>query len=432
MPSRRGTSKISRRQKGGSGEFLGKTFLSLHTRNFRLFFIGQTISNTGNWLTRIAVTLLVLRLTHGSGLAIGFLAASQFGPVFFLAVWAGAIADRHDKRQLLLLTQSLEMLQSIGLALVAFLPHPPLFAIYLLALLGGSVLAFDNPLRQSFVVEMVPEEEIPNAVVLYSTIVNLSRSFGPALAGLLVVTLGYGWAFSIDALSYVVVIGCLVSMRTAELRREVPHSRSGREIRDGLSYVLSEPTLWVTLTTFIVITALAYEFRVSLPLFVTKALRSQDVVFTVFYSVFSVGAVVCALIVARRNRVTFRQVITGALAFAVSLFVLSVADGVVVAGVIVFFVGAASILYMNASTAIIQTRTRRDMQARVLSLRTMILGGSAAIGGPLLGWIADVAGARILIVIGGIACLLAATFGYCASRYYRIAESETNNASFTR
>ncbi|HEY5036993.1 MAG TPA: MFS transporter [Chthoniobacterales bacterium] len=421
--------KKSRRQNGGIGEFLRKTFLSLHTRNFRLFFIGQTISNTGNWLTRIAVTLLVLRLTHGSGLAIGFLAASQFGPVFFLSIWAGAIADRHDKRQLLLITQSLEMAQSIGLAIVAFQPHPPLLAIYLLAVLGGGVLAFDNPLRQSFVVEMVPESDIPNAVVLYSTIVNLSRSFGPALAGVLVVTLGYGWAFTLDAISYVVVIGCLVIMRTAELHREAPRPRSGREIREGLRYVLSEPTLWVTLTMFVIVTALAYEFRVSLPLFVTKALKSRDIVFTVFYSVFSAGAVVCALLVARRNRVTFRQVITGAAAFGVSLFILSIAPGVVVAGVVVFFVGAASILYMNASTAIIQTRTRRDMQARVLSLRTMILGGSAAAGGPFLGWIADLAGTRMLMVIGGIACLLAAIFGYCASRYYQITESATDDAT---
>ncbi|HEX3818444.1 MAG TPA: MFS transporter, partial [Chthoniobacterales bacterium] len=170
--------------------------------------------------------------------------------------------------------------------------------------------------------------------------------------------------------------------------------------------------------------------------FVTKALRSRDIVFTIFYSVFSAGAVVCALLVARRNRVTFRQVITGAAAFGVSLFILSIAPSVVVAGVVVFFVGAASILYMNASTAIIQTRTRRDMQARVLSLRTMILGGSAAVGGPFLGWIADVAGARMLMVIGGIACLLAATFGYCASRCYRITESATDDGtkdlSYTR
>ena len=204
---------------------LRKTFLSLRNRNFRLYFIGQLISNTGNWLTNVALILLVLKIT-GSGLAVGLLAACQFGPILFLSAWAGAIADRSDKRKLLLVTQSLEMAQSIGLAILAFMPHPPLGGLYALAVAGGILLAFDNPLRRSFVTEMVPAEDIPNAVVLYSTIVNVSRMFGPALAGLLVVTLGYGWCFTIDAVTYLAVLFCLYLMRPAELHRrprQTPH-----------------------------------------------------------------------------------------------------------------------------------------------------------------------------------------------------------------
>ena len=158
----------------------------------------------------MALVLLVLKFT-GSGLDVGLLAACQFGPILLLSAWAGAIADRSDKRHLLLVTQSLEMTQSIALAVLAFRPHPSLAALYALAIYGGILLAFDNPLRRSFVSEMVRAEDIPNAVVLYSATVNVSRIFGPALAGLLVVTLGYGWCFTIDAITYLAVLLCLIS-----------------------------------------------------------------------------------------------------------------------------------------------------------------------------------------------------------------------------
>jgi MFS family permease len=177
---------------------LSRTFHALETRNFRLFFIGQTISNTGNFLTNVALILFVLSLTH-SGLAVGALAACQFGPLLLLSPWAGAVADRGEKRKLLLVTQSLEMVQSIGLAILAFQTAPPLVALYALAVFGGVLLAFDNPLRRSFVPEMVPTEDLSNAVVLYGTIVSLSQVFGPALAGLIATTLGYGWCFALDA-----------------------------------------------------------------------------------------------------------------------------------------------------------------------------------------------------------------------------------------
>ncbi len=196
-----------------------QTFLALDNRNFRLFFFGQLISNTGNWLTNVALILLVLKLTK-SGLAVGILGACSAGPLLFLSAWAGALADRYDKRRLLLWTQALEMCQSIGLAIVAFSPHPSLYALYALALCGGTLLAFDNPFRRSFVPELVSDEQIPNAVVLYSTIVNLSRMFGPALAGFLIMTWGYGWTFALDAVSYFAVLVCLLKIRPQEIRRQ--------------------------------------------------------------------------------------------------------------------------------------------------------------------------------------------------------------------
>jgi MFS family permease len=390
------------------------TFSSLHHRNFRLFFIGQSISNSGNWLTNVALTLLVLKLT-ATGVGVGFVAACQFGPMLFLSAWGGAVADRSDKRRLLLVTQSLEMAQSVGLAILAFLPHPPLVGLYALASVGGILLSFDNPLRRSFVTEMVPASDLANAVVLYSTIVNLSRIFGPALAGLLVVTVGYGWCFTLDAVSYLAVLACLIMMRPAELHRQDAPPRRKGAIREGLRYVRSVPELWISFAMLAAISMLAYNFNVTLPLFVTRGLGAGEGAFTLLYSVLSFGSVASALIVAHRNLVTMRDIVRGAALFGLALLILSVVPGIGIAMPVAFFVGAASILYITSTTAIVQVEGRRDMHGRVLALQTVFLGGSAAVGGPLLGWIADTAGARALMVIGGVVCLSAAGFGAVAA-----------------
>jgi len=190
------------------GQVVRRTFQSLRVRNFRLFFGGQLISQAGTWLTTIALTLLVLHLTN-SGVAIGALVACQFGPVLLFGAYGGLVADRSDKRRLLLITQTLEMLQSFTLAFLAFMHHPPLAAFYVTAVAGGCMLAFDNPARRSFVVEMVPEADVQNAVTLNSALMTSSRVIGPAVAGVLVVTAGFGWCFTIDAVSYLAVIAGL-------------------------------------------------------------------------------------------------------------------------------------------------------------------------------------------------------------------------------
>jgi MFS family permease len=408
-----------------------KTFLSLRNRNFRLYFIGQLVSNTGNWLTSVALTLLVLEIT-GSGLAVGALAACQYGPILFLSAWAGAIADRGDKRRLLLLTQGLEMAQSIGLAVLAFMPRTPIVGLYALALAGGILLAFDNPLRRSFVSEMVPAEDTPNAVVLYSTTVNVARIFGPALAGLLVVTLGYGWCFAIDASSYVAVLVCLLMMRPADLHRGPARPRAQGEIRAGLRYLISMPRLWISFAMLAAIGTLAYNFNVTLPLFVTGALKSTGSVFTILYSVFSFGAVVCALIVARRGLVQIRHAILGAVALGVSMLLLAFMPGVMTAAAAVFLVGMASILYMTSTTAIVQVEAKREMHGRLLALQTILVAGTALIGGPVLGWLADAMGARAPIILGGIVCLLSGMVGHFASSTLRLPGASSGSEAVGR
>lgn len=394
---------------------MSKTFQSLRNRNFRLFFIGQSISNSGNWLTSIALTLLVLRLT-GSGIAVGWLAACQYGPILLLAPWGGALADRSDKRRLLYITQTLEMAQSTGLAILAFQAHPSRIWLYGLAIAGGIVLSLDNPLRRSFVTEMVPPEDRQNAVVLYSMIVNLSRIFGPALAGVLVTTLGYGWCFTVDAITYLAVLACLALMRSAELLRVPVRPRQPGEVREGLRYLWSMPALAITYGMLAAIGLLAYNFNVTLPLFVTRALHGSDAEFTIIYSILSVGSLGGALWVAQRGRVTVRNSIVGAAALGVMLLALSATPSVAIAVPVAFGVGIASILYTTSTTALVQVRAKPEMHGRLLAVQTIFLVGSSAVGGPISGWVADMFGARALIAMGGVTCVVASTLGYVAAR----------------
>jgi MFS family permease len=408
---------------GRFGRTVQRTFLSLRNRNFRLFFAGQLISNTGNWLTNVAIILLVLHLT-GSGLAVGLISACQFGPILLLSAWAGAVADRSDKRRLLFVTQSLEMTQSIGLAILAFLPHPPLGGLYALAVFGGILLAFDNPLRRVFVSEMVRPEDIANAVVLYNMIVNIARVFGPALAGALVITLGYGWCFTIDAVTYLAVLFCLYLMRPAELYRPPVRPRMRGEVRAGVRYLLSMPQLWISFVILALIGTLSYNFSVTLPLLVHNSLHRSDEAYTILYAVFAFGAVVSGLVVAHRGLVHIVHIIFGALGLGVTMLLLAFVPSVEIAVPAVFFVGAASVVYMTSTTALVQIESKPEMRGRILSLQTVLFMGTTPIGGPVLGWLADAAGGRVPIILGGVVALIAGVFGYFAVRRYRGAERE--------
>jgi MFS family permease len=402
---------------------VGRTFSSLRHRNFRLYFIGQMVSNTGNWLTNVAITLLVLKIT-GSGLHVGVLAACQYGPLMILSPYAGALADRLSKRRLLIVTQILEMAQSIGLATLAFLPHPPLTALYVLALAGGVFLAFDNPLRRSFVSEMVTPDDLPNAIVLYSTIVNGSRIFGPALAGLLIVSVGYGWCFALDAVSYIAVLVCLFLMREDELFRAAKSAERKGAVRAGLRYLFDTPSLWISFMMFAIVGTLSYNFNVTLPMFVTQDLHGSERTYTLLYSIFSVGAVVCSLLIAHRGLTRLRHIILGAVLLGMAMLLLAPVSSVALAVPIIFFVGMASILYMTATTAIAQVEAKREMHGRVLALQTVLLGGSLAVGGPILGWLADAFGGRAPILLGGVVALVAAVVGSWANRRYVVSTSE--------
>jgi MFS family permease len=275
------------------------------------------------------------------------------------------------------------MAQSISLAVLAFMPHPPLVALYMIALAGGSFLAFDNPLRRSFVTEMVAPEDLPNAIVLYSTIVNGSRIFGPALAGMLIVSVGYSWCFALDAASYVAVLICLALMRENELHRSGKVAERSGAVRAGLQYVLDTPPLWISFMILAILGTLSYNFSVTLPLFVTQVLHGTERTYTLLYSTMGAGAVVGSLFIAHREFTRMRHIILGAALLGMTMLVLAPVSSVVVAVPIVFFIGMAGIVYMTATTAIAQVEAKPEMHGRVLALQTVLTGGSLALGGPM-------------------------------------------------
>jgi MFS family permease len=397
------------------------TFRSLRVRNFRLFFVGQLVSQIGSWLTMVALVLLILHRT-GSGIAVGLLAAAQFGPVLVLGAWAGLIADRSDKRRLLLSTQALQMLQSFGLAVLAFLPSAPTWAFYAAALAGGVVLAFDNPARRSFVSEMVPPAQIQNAVSLNSALMTSSRIVGPALAGLLVVTVGFGWCFAIDAVSYVAVLAGLWMMRTEELVQPPATERGKGQVRDGLRYVRRTHELWVPLVMMAVVGTLTFNFNVVLPLFVERTLGGTDATYTLLYSVLSIGSLLGALIAARRKEVSVTTIAVTSFVFGVSMLVLSVMPSLRAAFPAALIVGLASVGFMTTGTAMMQLRAAPQMRGRVLALQAIVFLGSTPVGGPLLGWVCDTFGSRAGLALGGVAAVLAAGWGLLATRRVREAE----------
>jgi MFS family permease len=386
------------------------TFRSMGSRNFRLFFTGQLISQVGNWLTLVAQTLLVYKLTH-SGVALGFLAAAQFGPVLLIGAFAGLVADRSDKRKLLIIVQVFAMLQSFALAAVAFMHHPPVAAIFAIAIAGGTATAFDNPARRSFVVEMVPSKDINNAVSLNSALMTGSRVIGPAVAGLLITTVGYGWCFLLDGVSYTAVIIGYFMMNTDELRRAPAQERGRGQIREGLRYVMSVPELWVPLAMMTVIGTLAFNFQTVLPIFVARDMHGSTVTFTWLLSVVSMGSLVGALRTARRTSISVRTVSLAAVGFGVAMTALALSPNLPVAFAVGVGLGVTSIAFMTSSTAIVQTQADPSMRGRVLSLQAMVFLGSTPIGGPIVGYIGQHFGGRYSLGVGAAGCLVAGAFG---------------------
>ncbi len=394
---------------------LSSTFASLQVRNYRCFFVGQGISQIGNWMTTVALSLFVIQL-GGRGLEVGALVACQFLPVLLIGAWAGLFADRTDKLRLLLVVQCFAMVQSFGLAALAFMPAPPMWLLFALAIWGGVATAFDNPARRSFVVELVDPSRMNNAVSLNSAMMTGSRVIGPAVAGGVISLFGYGWCFLIDGVSYVAVMIGYSMIRRSELRPPPLVQRAKGQIRAGFAYIRATDELRVPLVMMAIVGTFAYNFAVVLPLLITQTFHAAESMFTVLFSVISVGSLAGALAVARRREVRLRRVVVMCAAFGVTLVGLALAPGIPSALAVGLLVGLASSGLMTATTAIVQIQAEPSMRGRVVAVQTMVFLGSTPIGGPLLGLICDAWGARVGVAVGAVSAFVAAGYGIASTR----------------
>ena len=387
--------------------FAGETFRSLQVRNFRLFFTGQFISQVGNWLTLIAQTLLVLDMTD-SGVAVGVLTACQFGPVLVLGPWAGLIADRSDKRRLLIAMQVAGGILALILYALVATDTVELWMIYVLAFALGMVTAIDMPARQSFVIEMVGPDEVPNAVGLNSAMYNSGRIIGPAAAGVTIATLGLAPAFLANAVSFVPVIVALVMMRPEELFRREPAVRGRGEVRAGLLYAWREPTLRSTLLLVGVLGMFGFNFIVVLPLLAKFTFGGDAGLYSLFTALMAFGSLSGALISASRSKPSAAMLVGSGLAFGGLVLLTAVAPTPWMAAVVLVAVGMAMMLFMATANTTLQLNSDPAMRGRVMALYGLLFLGTTPVGGPVMGWIAETWGPRVGLAIGGSLSLVAA------------------------
>jgi len=394
------------------------TFAALAVPNFRRYAGGQAISLVGTWMQMTAQAWLVLTLSHSST-TLGLIIALQTLPVLLLGPYGGVIADRVDKRRVMVLLQSLMGVQALVLGLLTVTGHVRLWQVGVLAAVLGLNNAFENPARQSFVLEMVGADNVRNAVSLNSVMVNVARSVGPAVAGILIATVGIGECFLLNAASFVAVVTSLLTMDRAALRPSPPAPRARGQLREGLRYVARTPGLGVPLLMMALAGTLAYEFQVSLPVMAKQALHTDAAGFGFMTAAMGIGAVVGGLIVAARGRTGLRFLSIAASGFGVCLLFAAVAPTLAVELVALAFVGWASISFMATGNATLQLGAEPSMRGRVMSLWFVAFQGSTPIGGPLIGWVMAAFGARAGLGVGAVTCLLVAVLGFTAGRRLR-------------
>ena len=379
--------------------------VSLRNRNYRLYFFGQLLSMMGTWMQAVALAFLVLKLT-GSGTDLGLATAARFAPTFVFGPFGGLIADRLDKRRVLYVTQTISALLAGVFALLIGVGVIEMWMVYLLSLTLGFVNVFDNPARQSFIPEMVPPDELSNAITLNSVSLNLARVFGAALGGLLVAVLGLVMCFTLNGISFAAVLVSLLAMRSGEL---FPAQRAVKEkgqIRAGLRYVRQTPELLVPLIMITVVGTLAWEFQVTLPLMASHVFHGGAGTYGLMASIMGVGAVFGGLIAAARARPGGRALCLASVGWGVAITAAAVAPTLAVEFATMLFVGYGSITFNSMAKTMLQSAAVPMMRGRVMALWGLAWLGTTPIGGPLVGWIGQHAGARWSLVAGGVPTIL--------------------------
>jgi MFS family permease len=385
------------------------TFRSLRSFNYRVWAAGAFVSNVGTWVQRTAQDWLVLTvLTHHSASAVGIVMALQFGPQFLFLPWTGFAADHFNQRKLLIATQAAMGVLALALGLLTVVGVVQLWHVYVFAFLFGTAAAFDAPVRQTFVAELVGDGDLANAVALNSTSFNAARMIGPAVAGIVIAMVGTGWAFLINGASFIAVLASLGLLRVSALH---PHPRALRtrgSFTEGFRYVWGRPDLKAILIMLFVVGTFGLNFPIFISTMAVRVFHADARGYGLLSSAMAVGTLSGALFNARRDKPQFTALLGAAGLFGIGCALAAIAPGYwLFAGALVL-TGVAALIFTNTTNSLMQLSTAPAMRGRVMALRVGVALGGTPIGAPIVGWIADHLGPRWALSVGAASGLVAA------------------------
>ena len=391
---------------------LHSTFISLRNPNFRVYFAAQIGSNIGSWIQITAENWLVLQLTD-SGLALGITNAFQFGPLVFFGLYGGVIADRFDRRRLLIVTQSALALVAAAVGLLVATNLIQMWMIWVAALLLGLIMCIDKPALLSFVKDLVGEADLPNAVALNNAVISSGRMIGPVISGVIIASFGMAPSFLINAVSFGLVVLALMTLDVARLHVTRPEERKPRQVHEGLSYIRQDRVLMLTVIAMSVIFVVAYNFQVMVPLVASRVLNGSSELFGIAMSSLGLGAVLGSLLIASwvKPGVGMIAVWCGLLSIVYIWLALPLGNYFVLSGV--FLLGISSGFFNVTVTSTLQLRARDDVRGRVMAMYSIGILGSALVGAPLAGHLADIVGVSdTFLIIATICAGTAVTTGW--------------------
>lgn len=387
-----------------------ETFSSLSIRNYRLYYIGQIISTSGTFMQTIAQGWLVLKLTN-SGTALGVAVALQYVPLLVFGSFGGVIADRYPKRTILFFTQSIAGILALILGILVATDIVQLWMVYVLAFLLGMVSVFDNPTRLTFYMELVGPEKLRNAVTLYSTLVNLSRVIGPALAAGLIASIGIAACFILNGASYFAVVFMLTMLHADEMTISEPVPRVRGQLKEGFKYALSTPVIGYPLLMMAILGTFTYEFQVTLPLIAKNVFNSGAGGYAFLTASMGTGAAVGGLFFASKKRGAPYKLASAAALFGLAILAAAFMPSLILTGAAMVIVGFCSINYSSLGNTTLQLESAAEMRGRVMSFWSIAFLGMTTFGGPIVGRFAEVAGGQLGLALGGCAALIAAGIG---------------------
>lgn len=388
--------------------------ITLHNYNYRVWIAGSTVSNLGTWMQRIAQDWLVLtQLTNNSATALGIVMVLQFGPILLLFPLAGAASDYIDRRKLLIVTEAGLGLVSIVLGLLTVFELVQLWHVYLLALLFGCITAFDQPARQTFVGELVDDANLPNAIALNATSFNAARLIGPAIAGVLIAAVGTGWAFLINGASFVGVLISLCFLREKELRKAKFQHQQGI-LREGLLYVFRRRDLKAAFVMLFVISTFGFNFPIFISTMAISVFHKGASEFGLLTSMMAIGSVLGAVLATRRPNPDLGHLLGSAAIFGVGCALAALTPTYWFFGGALALMGVSALTFGTAMSSFVQLATEPNMRGRVMAFRGAVSSGTAPLGAPIVGWVADAFGPRWALLVGAAAAFVAVATYYVA------------------